>query len=191
VYPRNQLRRWAHELSMPGTSSARRGVLSSEMRRLAFIAAATALLIAPAAADAKGMKWVKVCGLDECSKTLGKDWDYAQHPLIFPPKVMSGRPDDPPEDAAPWFGVKVKLWRGEKARSVVAPDIKYAGGRCCGGYVWQKLNHKELGTYLFLTEGLAPNPAETMPGGDEPAGAALKSTLQSTASFAGNLLRSA
>ncbi|HYH60825.1 MAG TPA: hypothetical protein VD766_03070 [Solirubrobacterales bacterium] len=159
------------------------------MRRLALITAATALLIAPAAADAKGMKWVKVCGLDECSKTLGKDWDYAQHPLIFPPKVMSDGPDDDPEVAAPWYSVKVALWRKERARSIVAPEIKYVGGRCCGGYVWQKLNRKELGTYLFLTEGLVPNPADTMPGEAEGSSGALAHTLKATASAAGVVLR--
>jgi hypothetical protein len=155
------------------------------MRRLALIAAVLALLVLPAVGQAKGLKWVEVCGQEECSKTSGKNWDYERRPLIFPPTVMSGMPDDPPTAPAPWFRVKVAFAHahGHRARSLVAPEIKYAGGKDGSyGYVWEKLKPKPLRTYLRLSKGLAPNPAETMPGGEERTADALQSALQVTAS---------
>jgi hypothetical protein len=164
------------------------------MRRLALIAAASALLIAPSSAEAKGLKWVEVCGLDACSKASGKNWNFERRPLIFPPTVMSGRPDDAPETPAPWYRVTVAFSHanGHKARSTVAPDIRYAGGRDGSyGYVWQKLRRKELRTYLDLSEGLAPYPAESMPGGAERTTNAMASALQSTAAAVSVVLRRA
>jgi hypothetical protein len=161
------------------------------MRRLALITAASALLIAPSSADAKGLKWVEVCGLDACSKTSGKNWNFRDQPLIFPPTVMSGRPDAAPETPAPWYRVTVAFSHanGHKAHSIVAPDIRYAGGRDGSyGYVWQQLTRKELRTYLDLSEGLTPKPAETMPGGAERTTDAMASALQSTAAAATTVL---
>ena len=123
-----------------------------------------------------------------------KHWNFERRPLIFPPTVMSGRPDDPPEAPAPWYRVTVAYSHanGHKARSIVSLDINYAGGRDGSyGYVWEKLKPKPLGTYVHLTKGLAPNPAETMPGGDELLADALQSSLQNTAMVAASLLRSA
>ena len=155
------------------------------MRRIALIAAVLALFAVPEAAEAKGLKWIEVCGQDECSKTSGRNWDYVRRPIISPPTVMSGRPDDPPEAPAPWFRVKVAFSHadGHRARSIVAPEIKYAGGRDGShGYVWEKLESKPLQTYLHLTKGLAPKPEATMPGGEERTAGALQSALQSMAS---------
>ena len=175
-----------------GPLRPREAYCPQKMKRLALIAVASALLIAPTGAEAKGLKWVKVCGLDACSKTSGKGWNFQKQPLIFPPTVMSGRPDNAPEAPAPWYRVTVAFSHanGHKARSIVAPDIRYAGGRDGSyGYVWQELNRKELGTYLDLTEGLAPNPAETMPGGAERTTDAMQSALQSTAAAVSVVLR--
>ena len=120
-------------------------------------------------------------------ETPGKGWNFRDRPLVFPPTVMSGMPDDAPEVAAPWFAVTVKFAHahGHRARSVVAPENKYAGGRDGSyGWVWQKLSRKERGTWLALSEGLAPNPAETMPGGAERTRDAMATAIRSTASAA-------
>jgi hypothetical protein len=97
-----------------------------------------------------------------------KHWNFERRPLIFPPKVLSGPPDHPPGATAPWYRVTVALAHahGEKAHSVVAPEIKYVGGRTRSGYVWEKLKPKALQTYLHLTKGLVASPAETMPGAE-------------------------
>jgi hypothetical protein len=136
---------------------------------MAMIAAVLGLLAVPAGAEAKGLKSVEVCGQDACSKTSMKHWNFERRPLIFPPKVMSGKPDEPPKAIAPWYRVTVALAHanGEKAHSVVAPEIKYVGGRINSGFVWEKLKPRALQTYLHLTKGLEPNPAETMPGSVE------------------------
>lgn len=155
------------------------------MRRIGLIAAVLVLLAVPSAGEAKGLKWVEVCGLEDCSKTSGKNWNYERRPLIFPPTVMSGMPDEPPDAPAPWFSVKVAFAHahGHRARSIVAPEIKYAGGKDGShGYVWERLEPKPLRTYLHLTKGLSPNPAETMPGGVERTAGALQSALRSIAS---------
>ena len=157
------------------------------MKRITLIGALLGLLILPMGAEAKGFKWVELCGQDACSKTPGKDWNFQRRPLIFPPTMMSGRADRPPTAPAPWFRVTVAFAQanGRRANSVVAPDIRYAGGRDGSyGFVWEKLERKPLRTYLKLTDGIAPKPANTMPGGVGDPAVVLQSALRSTATAA-------
>jgi hypothetical protein len=84
---------------------------------------------------------------------------------------MSTRPNRPPDAAAPWLTVEVKLpfEDGKVVTSVVAPSISYAGGDQEGqrwGWVWQKLDQRERRTYIHLAKGLVRYLAETMPGLD-------------------------
>lgn len=126
------------------------------------------LLVAlPPSSQAKGVEWVKVCGPSDCTKTPGRELDFEQSPLIFPPWVMSGRPDPPPREAAPWLRVRVAYARSERrVSSVVVPRLGYAGGDQDGhyGFVWQRLSPAEQRTYKRLGRGLERFPAETLPG---------------------------
>jgi hypothetical protein len=125
-------------------------------------------LLAASSADAKGLKWVEVCGASECNKTLERDLDFEEFPLVFPPWVMSGRPDAPPAHAAPWLEVHVAFARSDEVvTSVVVPRLAYAGGDQAGqdyGFVWQRLDAAERRTYRRLGRGLARFPAATLPG---------------------------
>lgn len=138
------------------------------MKRLALLLPVALLLLAAPPAQAKGIKWVKVCGPSACTKTPGSELDFEQYPLIFPPWVMSGRPDPPPEHAAPWLRVRVALARSErKVSSVVVPRLGYAGGDQEGreyGWVWQRLGAEEQRTYMRLGRGLVRFPAASLPG---------------------------
>ena len=122
--------------------------------------------MAAASAEAKGMKWVEVCGPADCNRE--RDLDFEEYPLVFPPWVLSRLPDRPPEETAPWLSVKVNLGRPHGiVTSIVSPRIGYAGGDQKGeryGWVWQELNRAERRTYLHLGRGLDRFPAETMPG---------------------------
>lgn len=127
-------------------------------------------LIAASSADAKGLKWVKVCGPAACNKTPERDLDFEQYPLVFPPWVMSGFSDPAPEQAAPWLRVRVAFARSDrKVSSVVVPSLGYAGGDQEGqayGFVWQRLDAAEQRTYKHYGRGLERFPAESLPGLD-------------------------
>lgn len=137
------------------------------MRRLLLLLLIVVPLIAAPSAGAKGLKWVELCGPADCNRT---PWDQIAADglaLTFPPWGMSGRPDDPPEQAAPWLRVRVAVDHSEKRmRSLVLPDAGYAGGNQGGGfgYVWQRLDRDEQGSYARLAHGLRMYPAATMPG---------------------------
>lgn len=139
------------------------------MKRVLLIVFLLSLLAVPAA-EAKVLRWVEVCGPLDCAKTPGHDLDFAEYPLIFPPWVMSGRPDRPPERAAPWLEVHVAFARSDQVvSSVVVPRLGYAGGDQEGqdyGWVWQRLDRGERRTYMHLGRGLARFPASTLPGLD-------------------------
>lgn len=130
---------------------------------------ALALFVPPA--HAKGIKWVKVCGPAACNQVRGSDLDYAEHPLVFPPMMLSTLPSRPPQETAPWLSVTVNTGRRAHGivESIVAPRIGYAGGDQEGeqyGWVWQKLDRAERRTYLHLGKDLGRFPAATMPGLD-------------------------
>ena len=135
---------------------------------LALVLPVVLLLLATPSAEVKGIKWVKVCGSSTCNKTPGSELDFEEYPLIFPPWVMSGRPDPPPVHAAPWLRVRVAFARSErKVSSVVVPRLGYAGGDQAGrayGWVWQRLDADEQRTYKHLGRGLTRFPAATLPG---------------------------
>jgi hypothetical protein len=138
-------------------------------RSLLFIVAMLLLVAAPVA-DAKPLKWVKVCGPSACNKTLGSELDFEESPLIFPPWVMSGRPDPPPKEAAPWLRVRVAFAHSHRrVSSVVVPRLAHAGGDQAGasqGCVWQRLDADEQRTYKRLGRGLERFPAAALPGLD-------------------------
>ena len=136
------------------------------MKRLLLIAIVGSLLVA-ASAQAKGLKWVEVCGPTDCNRTSARDLDFSRSPLIFPPYVMSGAPDKPPKVAGEWLRVRVKAAHSKRLmRSVVLPKKGYAGGAQGGGYgfVWERLSNAAQGTYLRLGRGVERHPAETVPG---------------------------
>jgi hypothetical protein len=138
------------------------------MKRLPLLLSVLLFLAAAPSAQAKGIKWVKLCGPSACNKTPGRELDFAESPLIFPPWVMSGRPDPPPEQAAPWLRIRVAYAHSERrVSSVVAPRLGYAGGDQEGreyGWVWQRLDRDERRTYKRLGRGLERFPAATLPG---------------------------
>jgi hypothetical protein len=136
------------------------------MKRLLLIAIVVPLMLATNA-EAKGLKWVKVCGPTDCSRTPARDLNFEKTPLIFPPWVMSGGPDNPPKQAGKWLRVVVASPHSDRRmRSVVMPAMGYAGGDQGGGYgfVWEHLSNAAQGTYLRLGRGLERYPAETVPG---------------------------
>lgn len=138
------------------------------MKRLLLVLLVLPLLATPSA-EAKGIKWVKVCGPSDCTKTPERELEFEESPLIFPPWVMSGRPDPPPKQAAPWLRVRVAYARSDRqVRSVAAPRLGYAGGDQDGtyGFVWQRLDGDEQHTYKVLGRGLERFPAATLPGLD-------------------------
>jgi hypothetical protein len=136
-------------------------------RRFSIVLTVSAAVLAVWAppAGAKGLKWVEVCGPLECARTEAEDLDLERHPLVFPPWVMSGRPDPPPEEAARWLHVRVRAG-GKRMRSVVLPRAGYAGGDQGGGhgYVWQRLDRDERRTYRMLGRGVERFPASFLPG---------------------------
>lgn len=88
-------------------------------------------------------------------------------PLITPPWVMSGGPDKPPKHAAPWLRIRVAIRHSERRqRSVLIPELGYAGGDQGGGYgyVWERLSKTERLTYRMLGGCLERYPAATLPG---------------------------
>lgn len=127
-------------------------------------------LIAPSTAEAKGIKWVKVCGPSACNKIPDSELDFQESPLVFPPWVMSGRPDPAPDQRAPWLRVQVAFAHTEdRVNSVVVPRLGYAGGDQEGrryGWVWQRLDRSEQGTYKRYGRGLERFPAASLPGLD-------------------------
>lgn len=79
---------------------------------------------------------------------------------------MSGRPDPPPERAAPWFRIRVAFARSERrVSSVVVPRLGYGDqeGREYG-WVWQRLDADEQHTYKRLGRGLERFPPSALPG---------------------------
>src|SRR5689334_4431394 len=76
------------------------------MKRLLAITV-FALLIVASQADAKGLRWIEVCGPSECHRVSGEQ--VAGRVLIFPPWVMSGAPDDPPARAGRWLRIRVAM----------------------------------------------------------------------------------
>lgn len=135
------------------------------MKRLLLVLLVLPLLAATSA-EAKSLKWVKVCGPTDCTKTLG---DAVQSPLIFPPWVMSDSPDPPPEHAARWLQVRVAFAQSDqRVRSVVVPRLGYAGGEeDSDGFIWQRLNKAEQRTYARLGRGVEGFSASTLPGLEE------------------------
>lgn len=134
------------------------------MKRLLAITA-IALLIVAATADAKGLRWVEVCGPSDCRRTPGHRIEGEV--LIFPPWVMSGAPDDPPARAGGWLRVRVAPARSHRImRSVVIPGLGYAGGDQGGGYgfVWERLGPEARATYRRLDRGVERYPGATLPG---------------------------
>ena len=131
---------------------------------LLLISAALSLLSA-APAEAKGVEWVEVCGPFDCARTSGEDLASERRPLIFPPWVMSGRPGPPPEQAARWLRVRVRIG-SERMTSVVLPRPGYAGGDQGGGYgfVWQRLDRDERRTYRSLGHGVRRFSSSSLPG---------------------------
>jgi hypothetical protein len=119
-------------------------------------------LVAAAPAVAKGLRWVEVCGPDDCQRTPGRQ--IAFEALIFPPWVMSGAPDDPPTRAGGWLSVRVAVAGGDRVlRSAVMPELGYAGGDQGGGYgfVWERLSRDARATYRRLGRGVERYPAAT------------------------------
>lgn len=162
------------------------------MKRLTLIGAVSALLLIPAGAEAKGIKWLEVCGQDECSMTEGEA--FLRWPLIIPPALMNGGPNGPPRKPAAWYRVKAAFEGvpGNPVRSVFVPSLRYAGGRYAPHeFVWEKLEPDARRTYAKLTEGIAPRPAETMPGAVERTTEAMAKAMQNTASAAAIVLRRA
>ena len=136
------------------------------MKRL-FLIVIAVLLIVAASAQAKGLKWVEVCGPTDCNRTSAADINFERSPLIFPPWVMSGGPDKPPRKAGEWLRIRVAVPHSDRRmRSVVIPARGYAGGDQGGGYgfVWERLSKAARGTYLRLGRGLDRYPAGTVPG---------------------------
>lgn len=137
------------------------------MKRVLLLSLLTLPLLATPVAEAKGARWIKVCGPSNCTKTYPQE--LARSPIVSPPVVMSGSPDSPPASGAPWLQVRVLLpGDGRKVlRSVVAPRIAYAGGRDGSyGFVWSRLKPAEFRTYKRMWNGLERFPASTMPGLD-------------------------
>jgi len=138
------------------------------MKRLLLIVVLGSLVGASPAA-AKGLRWIELCGPSECKRTPGDRVEGEV--LIFPPHVMSGAPDEPPERAARWLRIRVAI-DGEKRklRSVLIPSLGYAGGDQGGGYgyVWERLGRETRSTYRWLGRGVERNPAATTPGISEP-----------------------
>lgn len=131
------------------------------MRRLLLLPLIVVPLVAAPSAGAKGFKWVELCGPVVCKRTPGTELE-STGPLVFPPWVMSGRPDEPPAHAGRWLRVRVAVPRSHRRlRSVVIPGRGYAGGDQGGGhgYVWQRLGDAELRTYRRLGRGLERFPA--------------------------------
>ncbi|HET6831207.1 MAG TPA: hypothetical protein VFH44_07640 [Solirubrobacterales bacterium] len=135
------------------------------MKRLLLIAVVGSLLAAAPAA-AKGLRWVELCGPDDCQRTSGRQIEFET--LIFPPWVMSGAPDDPPARAGEWLRVRVAFAGGDRIPgwSVVMPGLGYAGGDQGGGYgfVWERLGRDARATYRRLGRGVERHPAATAPG---------------------------
>ena len=146
---------------LSGCSGARPGrIFGSAMKRVLLVLFVVPLLMA-ATVEAKGLKWVKVCGPSGCSKTDGHELGG---PIIFPPKVMHGGPHPPPTEPAPWLRVRVAFGH-HRATSVVAPSIRYAGGRDGSyGFIWERLRRAEWRTYKRLARGVERFPAATLPG---------------------------
>ncbi len=91
------------------------------MKRL-FLIVIAVLLIVAASAQAKGLKWVEVCGPTDCNRTSAADINFERSPLIFPPWVMSGGPDKPPRKAGEWLRIRVAVPHSDRRmRSVVIP----------------------------------------------------------------------
>lgn len=134
------------------------------MKRLLLIVVA-GLLIAAAPADGKGLRWIELCGPTECHRTQGEDlWGQ---PLIFPPWVMMGAPDDPPATAGKWLRVRVSIPGNKRPRrSVVVPGIGYAGGTEGRewGFIWERMGRDVRATYRELGSGIERYPASSMPG---------------------------
>ena len=133
------------------------------MRRLLLIAVVGSL-VAAAPAAAKGLRWVEVCGPADCNRTPARE---ITPPLIFPPHVMSGAPDDPPARAARWLRVRVAVDGSRRPlRSTVMPRIGYAGGDQGGGYgfVWERLDRDARANWRRLGRGVERYPAATAPG---------------------------
>ena len=131
------------------------------MKRWLLIVAVGSL-VAAASADGKGLKWVELCGPSDCQRTPGRQIEGEV--LIFPPWVMSGAPDDPPNRAARWLQVRVAPAGSTRImRSVVMPGIGYAGGDQGGGYgyVWERLGRDARATYRRLGRGVERYPAAT------------------------------
>lgn len=133
------------------------------IRSLLLWAALSLLVAAPA--SGKGIDWVEVCGPFDCSRTSGEDLAFERQPLIFPPWVMSGRPDPPPAEPARWLRVRVRAG-SKRMSSVVMPRAGYAGGDQGGGhgFVWQRLDRDERRTYRSLGHGVQRFPASSLPG---------------------------
>lgn len=136
------------------------------MKRLLAITVLALLAVAPQA-DAKGLRWVEVCGPSDCHRVSGER--VAGRVLIFPPWVMSGAPDDPPARPGRWLRMRVAM-DGSKRRlhSVVIPSRGYAGGDQGGGYgyVWERLGREARATYDWLGRGVERYPAASVPGLD-------------------------
>ena len=131
------------------------------MKRLLLITVIGSL-IAAAPAAGKGLKWVELCGPDECQRTPGHQVEFEV--LIFPPWVMSGAPDDPPARAGKWLQVRVAPARSKRImRSFVMTGLGYAGGDQGGGYgfVWERLGRDARATYRRLGRGVERYPAAT------------------------------
>ena len=134
------------------------------MKRLLLITA-IAFVAVTAAADAKGLRWVEVCGPSDCHRVSGERIEGRV--LIFPPWVMSGAPDEPPAESGRWLKVRVAVAHSHRRmRSVVMPGLGYAGGDQGGGYgfVWERLGRDARATYRWLGRGIERYPAATAPG---------------------------
>lgn len=134
------------------------------MKRTLLIAIAV-LLVAAVPAEAKGLRWIELCGPSDCNRMPARAVEGS--PLVFPPWVMSGAPDRAPARASGWLRVRVAAdGRRVPMRSVVMPEIGYAGGNQGGGYgfVWERLGRDVRATYDRLARGLERYPAATAPG---------------------------
>ena len=122
-------------------------------------------LIAAAPAAGKGLRWIELCGPDDCQRTPGAEvWGQ---PLVFPPWVMMGAPDEPPEQTGRWLRVRVSIHKNKRPwRSVVVPGLGYAGGTEGRewGFIWERLDPKVRATYRRLGRGVERHPASSMPG---------------------------
>jgi hypothetical protein len=139
------------------------------MRRLLALTSAAVCLLAvlPAAAPAKEISKVAVCGQDRC--VTYDEGDFGN--LMF--LAEDAGPTDPPAATAPWFRVRYTVDMREEGGGYDGWSVAYvpsAGSLRVGdessGFAWVGLNPRTARVLKRATEDLQAFPAATLRGRD-------------------------